>query len=355
MEELLQFLKKYSDVDVEFIQQFISIQKGDNLHVPFTIDLDLVSKWLKTKKDKLKKTLNKSYIVNIDFILLPPKVEQDTHGGHNKEVVLLTPDTFKMLTMKSHTKDAQKVRYYYVTLEKLIEIYKDDIIQNQNEKIEKLERNLKKMKYPVEGAVYIVRVSDSDDEFKIGKTVDMNKRLKTYNTSHKDDPEVVFIFYTHDIHRLEKCVKVAMKYYEYRHGKEFYKASKQKIMDAIEQCNALITNFVNNDKNDKNVARSKLDQNEDIIFKIDIDYDDKQTGGQPLVCNNNHDDVVNKTMSVEELYLLNKENYIKLKTIGEMNIIDRTNQSQTPIDKLHNHENDREKYNYENDQCAKGN
>lgn len=35
----------------------------------------------------------------------------------------------------------------------------------------------------------------------------MNDRYPVYKTAHVDDPEIVYIFYTHDIHRLEKCLK----------------------------------------------------------------------------------------------------------------------------------------------------
>lgn len=177
-------------------------------------------------KKKEKETLVKTYAANIDYIIiidLDAPEGASKWGGHNKELILMTPDTFKMMTMKSQTKDAQKVRYYYVTLEKLVEIYKDEIIDRQNEKIKKLERNLKKIKYPVKGALYITKLS-KDDGFKVGKTKDL-KRFKVYNTSHKDDLEVVHVFYTHDIHRLEKCVKNALKEFEYRNNKEFYEAN----------------------------------------------------------------------------------------------------------------------------------
>lgn len=40
------------------------------------------------------------------------------------------------------------IKLSYVVLEKLVDIYKDEIIENQK-KIEKLERNLKKIKFPV--------------------------------------------------------------------------------------------------------------------------------------------------------------------------------------------------------------
>lgn len=63
-------LKKYSDVDIRFIKEFLDIRQGDKTHDPFRIDLDIISEWLKTSKDKLKKTLTNSYVENIDYILL---------------------------------------------------------------------------------------------------------------------------------------------------------------------------------------------------------------------------------------------------------------------------------------------
>jgi hypothetical protein len=64
MEELLPFLKKYSDIDVDFIGKFIKIRNGDNKHAPFTIDLDLVVDWLKTTKKEIKKP-SKKHILSI--------------------------------------------------------------------------------------------------------------------------------------------------------------------------------------------------------------------------------------------------------------------------------------------------
>lgn len=316
MEDILTFLKKYSDIDVQFITEFLEIKKGDNLHAPFTIDLEIVAEWLKTRKRKLKETLSDSYQENIDYIsIMPPRGHNGDKAGRNKETILLSPDTFKMLTMKSRTKDAQKIRYYYVTLEKLVEIYKDEIIENQNKKIEALERNLKKVKYPVEGAVYILKVTDNEDEFKIGKTENMNDRLKNYNTSHKDNPEVVHIFYTHDVHRLEKCVKFALKNFEYRNNKEFYKASEKMIKEAILDCNHLITKFVNEPEKDKQLSRKH--KNKEFIFTTSIKYnhyDHKQHGGDFI---NTTSDLVEDRLRKKIRYLLNKNNYLEIKSFAE--------------------------------------
>ena len=300
MDELINFLSRYSDIDVPFIKDFIQIREGDKLHYPFTIDLDIIVGWLKTNKWKLKATLLKTYRENIDYILLNPKVERDHHkyGGQNKELILLTSDTFKLLCLKSKTKEAEKVRYYYITLEKLVEIYKDEIIAGQKEKIEKLERNLKKIKYPVKGALYIIKVSD-DGGYKVGKTKDMNKRYDTYKTSHKDDPDIAYVFYSHDIYRLEKCVNVALQYYQYRNRKEFYNAKKEEIIEAINKCQDLISRFECKDKdcqkNDgkslKKLSRHIRNNNDDNIylFKTHFEYDIEQIGGSHAYENTKRD------------------------------------------------------------------
>jgi hypothetical protein len=323
MEELLPFLKKYSEIDVDFIKRFTEICNGDKKHAPFTIDLDMVADWLKTEKGELKKTLIKSYARDIDYILLAPENTRSirpkvTSGrsGHNKELILLTPDTFKMLTMKSKTAEAQKVRHYYVILEKLVEVYKDQIINNQDKKIRILERNLKRVKYPVKGALYIVKLTEKDkDGFRISETGDgdMNHRVKGYNTHHKDDPDVVYIYYTHDRHRLEKCVRNALKYYEYRNNKDFYVTDINNIIEALKDCDHLITKFKCNAK-DSEKKMSREQKNKKSLFKIEFsDLDESmecdnngQSGGKQVVENKY---MVNK---FNHMYMINKLNYHSL-------------------------------------------
>ena len=321
MEGLIDFLQKYSDVDVEFIRKFLEIRRGDGQHAPFSIDLDTVSVWLKSRKETLKGTIIKTYTKNVDYILLQVKVGQNKHGGNNKETILLTQDAFKMLCMKSKTEDAQKIRYYYVTLEKLVEIYKDDIIKNQNSKIEALERNLKKVKYPVKGTIYVLQLTPDDNEgFKIGKTKDMNKRLQVYNTSMKDSPNVVYTFYSHDINRLEKCIKTALQYYEYKKDKEYYKVTKDVIIDAISDCQHLITKYTCVNCDEEMAEVKHLSRHNDKYHEIDntmiittlVEYENdefEQFGGNPLRKANYIDYSV--------VYKLNKAMYKELNTINQ--------------------------------------
>lgn len=56
--------------------------------------------------------------------------------------MFITPETFKMLCLRSNTKKAEEIRKYYIQLEDLVNEYKDFIIKSQANKIEKLEYEL---------------------------------------------------------------------------------------------------------------------------------------------------------------------------------------------------------------------
>jgi len=132
LEKLESFLISNSDISKKFINDFFGFQKKKlyEEYKPFTINLEDVAYWLETRKSKLRETLNSNYSINLDYIsvkiLLPPNGHQDAkHSGHNKKLVLLTTDCFKMLCMRSKTKKADKVREYYIEIEKLIDKYKE--------------------------------------------------------------------------------------------------------------------------------------------------------------------------------------------------------------------------------------
>ncbi len=105
-DNLEQFLISNSDISKEFINDFFGFQKKKlyEEYKPFTIDLEDVAFWLEMRKTTLKETLIFNYSKNIDYLIvknLPQeKLQQNIgSGGHNKKLVLLTSDCFKMLCM----------------------------------------------------------------------------------------------------------------------------------------------------------------------------------------------------------------------------------------------------------------
>jgi hypothetical protein len=98
-----EFLKKYSNLSNDFIDDFYNIYDyNESNNNDFIINLDIISLWLDTRKRKLKETLTKSYNKNIDYII---KTENDGKiSKSNKEIILLTPDCFKRMCLLSRTK-----------------------------------------------------------------------------------------------------------------------------------------------------------------------------------------------------------------------------------------------------------
>lgn len=105
-------------------------QKND-----FVIDLDNVWKWLDfTAKSSAKRILEQNFTIDKDYTkLLHLKVKQDSntlapeasgakksHGGHNKDIIMLSVKTFKSLCLKAGTKKADEIHDYYLKMEEII-------------------------------------------------------------------------------------------------------------------------------------------------------------------------------------------------------------------------------------------
>jgi phage anti-repressor protein len=289
---LEEFLIENTNINKEFIRDFFGIQKDEkyNEYKPFTIDLDIVTYWLKSTKGVLKSTLKHTYIKNLDYILLEDNLKQDndTHGGHNKELILLTSECFKNLCMASRTKNSKLVRSYYIELEKLVDKYKDVIIKTmkkeiktKNRQIEVLLNDLKNDDLPDGDHVYIFKEKDEFGitYYRIGQTKNLKKRFSTHNSSSVHKKELLFKIKTNDKEYLESCLLTLLDKYRYKNEKDFFKTTISKIEKAIKMCNEAIIEFdcfeCDNDNNDKetfneHLLNYHLHPREKFLFKLDI-------------------------------------------------------------------------------------
>lgn len=106
----------------------------------FSIDLDDVYKWIGfTQKDSAKKFLkaNKRFNINEDYKVIVPENKPKSHGGHNKEQILITQNCFKKLCSEKRSKNAYD---YLSDLESLFVEYTVNYFQ---EKINDYEKQLK--------------------------------------------------------------------------------------------------------------------------------------------------------------------------------------------------------------------
>jgi hypothetical protein len=122
----------------------------------FSINIDSISKWVDIRKDHIKKTLNQSYVRNLDYKVFTA-LPNNRLKGKPSETILLTPKCFKIMSMQSRTKRAVQVREFYYELENVLDQYKEYIIKGLEEKIAKLENNQKPKINPSKGVIYIIQ------------------------------------------------------------------------------------------------------------------------------------------------------------------------------------------------------
>ncbi len=211
-------------------------------------------------------------------------------AGLNKETVMLNVDTFKNLCMLTRTNQGKQIRKYYVKLENVYnEIINDEIqqskreleenkrqLEERNKQIEETQRELHLYKQKTyeeiekTGHVYIIR---TDGGYKVGKTKDINNRVKGLQTGNNREIEVVFDFKTSNSDLLEKNVHYILDRYRCNSNREFFDCNPEYIkriitvvgstIDTLKSCYKHISNdeltkrlesgvkFTINDKTDR--------------------------------------------------------------------------------------------------------
>ena len=170
------FLKKYSKVPNQFIDDFFNLMDYKNIESnQKIIDLDKVIQWLDIDKSMAKKTLTKSYRKNIDYIIKKVPKKKGS-GGHNAEKILLTVRCFKKFCQLTRSKHGNDVRDYFIDVEETLNKYKDYIIEGLSDKLDATKKGRKPKVNPEKALIYIFKTADSKDNslYKIGRTKDCN-------------------------------------------------------------------------------------------------------------------------------------------------------------------------------------
>lgn len=234
---LQDYLKKFSSISNKFIDDFFGLFDENTNDDDFVIDIDAISKWLNIVRGNIKKTLLETYRKNIDYKI---SINKSTTAGRPSEKILLTPDCFKRICMLTKSSKGEEVRSYYIQLEKHLDKYKDNIINDLRSRIKVLENDMKPLEIPKEHGVIYVLKTDSNialkDIHKIGSTTDFKSRLLTHQSSHVDNVKVEHIYETTDVKGLERCLKASLRERQYRKRKEFYQININDLKTIIDNC-----------------------------------------------------------------------------------------------------------------------
>lgn len=167
-----------------------------NTDEKYPIDGEDAMKWLGyIQKHKFKAFIIKHLKNDDEFISLTRVGEQDLnenlHGGHNKETIKLTVDAFKKLGMEAGTKQGEDIRNYYIALEKVLFEYSmiqaslkikesnDRVLQLENEVASLSGKNGSPVLY-----IYSTDIRDESADIKTGCTENAAKRIKPFKQTH---------------------------------------------------------------------------------------------------------------------------------------------------------------------------
>jgi len=244
---LQEYLKKYSTINNKFIDDFFNLYNINTTNNDFVINLDNVVKWLKAHKKNLKSTLNDSYQIDIDYKI---KTLPRTGKGRPEEEIMLTPQCFKRLSMMSRTAKAEEVRNYFIAIEEHLDKYKGYIITGLNKKLEKYEKELKPTpEIAKTNVIYILKTNqDIENVYKLGKSKEFKSRLATHQSSHPEKLDIVYVYETEMIDKVENCLKSLLKDMGYRKRKEFYEIDINILKQLIKTCDCMSLTIRKNPK-----------------------------------------------------------------------------------------------------------
>ena len=219
--KFIKFLKKYSVIDDEFIDDYHTFfdEKADELF--WTINLYDIAKWLDIKEEKLKELLTNNFIKEIDYII-------DKKNTNN---LVLSPKCCKLLCMMSESKKANLIRTYHIDLEKLIVKYKEEIV-NDLDKQMNIKKNSNKELFendPQEddkGLIYILKVRDGI--YKLKYISEKKNKTKKYKLP------IVFIFKIENyIEAHIDEIKKNLNEYRYKNKTRTYKIDLELLKNRI--------------------------------------------------------------------------------------------------------------------------
>ena len=104
-----------------FVSSFYCYLNYDK-NLDFVVDLDNVWSWLGfASKFVSLRTLEKHFKIDVDYKNLDSSQETiKSHGGHNKQIIMLTVRCFKSLCLKAQTKKASEIHEYYMKMEEVL-------------------------------------------------------------------------------------------------------------------------------------------------------------------------------------------------------------------------------------------
>jgi len=251
-----------------FIKNFYCYLNTDK-KTDFVIDFDQIWEWLGfSQKDHCKVVLEKFFKKEIDYKINLHKVE-----SQNKEQILLTVNTFKKICLKSNTEKAYEILDYYIKMEEIMMEYKKEQFELQLQAKEQELIHYKEKTYEEiqkTGHVYVIK---TDGGYKVGKTKDINNRVKGLQTGNVKKIEMILDFKTSNSDLLERVVHYILDRYRCNSNREFFDCN----IDYIKSIVMILGNTIDTLKSTYHHI-SKEELSEKINQRVGININDDLSG-----------------------------------------------------------------------------
>lgn len=223
----IELLKTYTNIDEDFIDVFFKRFKiGGELN--FDIKDSDVSQYLGIELLTLRKRLkneyskHKRYFENVDYIRIKT-------GVTNNVTFMLNYQCFERLAMSGDSAKSETVRMYFVKL-------REFITENQELISQAMENKQNLNKYSGYESIYFFAVDEREEDWKVGRTIDIIMRLRNYNVGRIKEVDLKYFAIVKNSLLIEKCIKHKLKKNQTIENREIYTISPQSIKKIITKC-----------------------------------------------------------------------------------------------------------------------
>ena len=239
-----EFLVRYGGVTPEIAETFSKMYSPGTSQQDMVVDLSFYLELMPSiNKSNVMKVLRASYVRGVDYIERDMPTISKQWGGQGKKQIVMTPDCFKRLCMRSKAANAETVRTYFLRMETLTRRYFGAKASKSDSNVKILLGNQQKAPSTDElddtqGFIYIFPVTGRiRNLFRVGSSINLNRRMREHGSSHGDSlvNSAVFVK-VYDVRTVEQAVNLFLKHRKYRGSKEVYIGNFDMIKDMVLQC-----------------------------------------------------------------------------------------------------------------------
>jgi prophage antirepressor-like protein len=235
-------MSRYNLINFEN-HRIIIIIDNDNIiwfnakQICIALEYKQAKKAIKNNVDKDDKVQLKNMNITFDIQQQPDSIYINESGLYSLLISSKTNKSKKFIKWltKNILPELRKKKVFSsdVNLTKLLKK-----INELEEKNKILQNNLKLEKFPDGAMVYITEEKDLDGEiyYRLGKTDDMNKRIKIHNTHSIHNKKIVYFKEIKCPIQLETCIRSMLYNYRIKNKKDYYKVGIDKIKKSFEKC-----------------------------------------------------------------------------------------------------------------------